>query len=183
MNQWLDRVGKIVRLRPAEINRVLQTVIDQPDFLEVTVRTNLTQRELSKLAVLSPALEGVSFRKGFRRIYPQGWMASHITGYESPANKQDVKTNPELSFLPSSLIGRAGLNGHLNLISGEQQVERIEVNAKGKPVRVLRDQQASSGEDIKLSIDVSDSLLQLKGCVGASLKRCPFKIRCAESAT
>ena len=94
LNQWLRRVGKIVGLRPAEMKGILKTIADQPDFLEVTVRTNLTQRELSKLAVLSPVLEGVSFRKGFRRIYPQGWMTAHITGYVSPANKQDVKVNP-----------------------------------------------------------------------------------------
>ena len=156
MNQWLDRVGKIVRLRPTEKKRVLKTVIDQPDFLEVTVRTNLTQRELSKLAVLSPVLEGVSFRKGFRRIYPQGWMTAHITGYVSPANKKDVKINPELRYLPASRIGRAGLERTFEFnLRGAAGVERIEVNAKGKPVRVLRDQQASSGEDIKLSIDVS----------------------------
>ena len=156
LNQWLRRVGKIVGLRPAEIKGILKTIAEQPDFLEVTVRTNLTQRELSKLAVLSPVLEGVSFRKGFRRIYPQGWMTAHITGYVSPANKQDVKDNPELRYLPASRIGRSGLERTFEFnLRGAAGVERIEVNAKGKPVRVLRDQQASSGEDIKLSIDVS----------------------------
>ena len=156
LNQWLRRVGKIVGLRPAEIKGILKTIADQPDFLEVTVRTNLTQRELSKLAVLSPVLEGVSFRKGFRRIYPQGWMTAHITGYVSPANKQDVKDNPELRYLPASRIGRSGLERTFEFnLRGAAGVERVEVNAKGKPVRVLRDQQASSGEDIKLSIDVS----------------------------
>ena len=156
LNQWFRRVEKIVGLRPAEIKRILKTIADQPDFLEVTVRTNLTQRELSKLAVLSPVLEGVSFRKGFRRIYPQGWMTAHITGYVSPANKQDIKDNPELRYLPASRIGRSGLERTFEFnLRGAAGVERIEVNAKGKPVRVLRDQQASSGEDIKLSIDVS----------------------------
>ena len=156
MSQWLNRVSKIVRLRPAEINGILQTIGDQPDFLEVTVRSNLTQRELSKLAVLSPVLEGASFRKGFRRIYPQGWMTSHITGYVSPANKKDVKANPELRYLPASRIGRSGLERAFEFnLRGAAGVERIEVNAKGKPVRVLRDQQASPGKDIKLSIDVS----------------------------
>ena len=156
MKRWLNSVGKIVRLRPDEIENILKTISDQPDFLEVTVRSNLTQRELSKLAVLSPILEGVSFRKGFRRIYPQGWMAAHITGYVSPANKKDVKANPELRYLPASRIGRSGLEQTFeHHLRGAAGVERIEVNAKGKPVRVLRDQQASSGEDMKLSIDIS----------------------------
>ena len=157
---------------------ILKTIADQPDFLEVTVRTNLTQRELSKLAVLSPVLEGVSFRKGFRRIYPQGWMASHITGYVSPANKQDVKINPELRFLPASRIGRAGLERTFEFnLRGAAGVERIEVNAKGKPVRVLRDQQATSGEDIKLSIDVSAQSFAAERLRRGKSKLCLFKIR------
>ena len=63
-NQWLNRVGKIIRLRPGEIENILKIIEDQPDFLEVTVRSNLTQRELSKLAVLSPILEGYLFVRG-----------------------------------------------------------------------------------------------------------------------
>ena len=83
-------------------------------------------------------------------------MTAHITGYVSPANKQDVKDNPELRYLPASRIGRSGLERTFEFnLRGAAGLERIEVNAKGKPVRVLRDQQASSGEDIKLSIDVS----------------------------
>ena len=155
LRAWLNRVRKIVRLRPAEIDAILKRVEEQPDFLEVTVRSNLTQRELSRLAVLSPVLEGASFRKSFRRIYPQGWMTAHITGYVSPANKRDVKANPELRYLPASRIGRSGLERTFEAnLRGAAGVERIEMNAKGKPVRVLRDKQATAGDDIRLSIDV-----------------------------
>ena len=155
LRAWLNRVRKIVRLRPAEIDSILKRVEEQPDFLEVTVRSNLTQRELSRLAVLSPVLEGASFRKSFRRIYPQGWMTAHITGYVSPANKRDVKANPELRYLPASRIGRSGLERTFEAnLRGAAGVERIEMNAKGKPVRVLRDKQATAGDDIRLSIDV-----------------------------
>ena len=155
LNGWLNRVRKIVRLRPAEINAILKRIEDQPDFLEVTVRSNLTQRELSRLAVLSPVLEGASFRKGFRRIYPQGWMTAHITGYVSPANKRDIKANPQLRYLPASRIGRSGLESTFEAaLRGEAGVERIEMNAKGKPVRVLRDKRATPGDDVRLSIDV-----------------------------
>ena len=155
LRAWLNRVRKIVRLRPAEIDAILKQIDDQPDFLEVTVRSNLTQRELSRLAVLSPVLEGASFRKSFRRIYPQGWMTAHITGYVSPANKRDVKANPELRYLPASRIGRSGLERTFETnLRGAAGVERIEMNAKGKPVRVLRDKQATAGDDVRLSVDV-----------------------------
>ncbi len=151
----LERIGKIVQLRPLDIKRAKATMRRQPDFLEVTLRSDLTQRELARLAVLSPILEGVSFQKSFRRIYPQGWLTSHLTGYVSPANERDIKENPELRFLPSSRIGRSGIERTLEPdLRGRSGIERVEVNARGKPVRVLRDQQEQAGSDIKLAIEV-----------------------------
>lgn len=152
---WLDRVRRIVELSSAEIEVILKKVEEQPDFLEVTVRSNLTQRQLARLAILSPVLEGISFRKEFRRVYPHGWLTSHVTGYVSPADKRDLKINPELRYLPSARIGRSGLEHSFEaVLRGINGVERIEVNVMGKPTRVLHDKQATPGVDIKLSIDV-----------------------------
>ena len=114
---------KSSRLRPDEIENILKTISDQPDFLEVTVRSNLTQRELSKLAVLSPILEGVlSFRKGLGVfIRKAGWQ--HILQDMCRLQtKKDVNANPELRYLPASRIGRSGWSRHLNTISGVRQV-------------------------------------------------------------
>ena len=93
LDQLLTHIGQIVPLRPIDIKRAKKTILRQPDFLEVTIRSNLSQRELARLAILSPVLEGVSFQKSFRRIYPQGWLTSHLTGYVSPANKRDIENN------------------------------------------------------------------------------------------
>ena len=152
---WLAKVGRIITLKPDEIEAVLQKINDQPNFLEVTVKSDLSQRELSRLAVLSPILEGASFQKSFKRIYPQGWMTAHITGYVSPANQQDIEDNPELRFLPDSRIGRSGIEKTLEKpLRGFSGRERVEMNARGKPVRVLRDKSAQPGRDITLTIDV-----------------------------
>ena len=155
LDRLLLRIGQIITLRPIDIKRAKKTILSQPDFLEVTVRSNLSQRELARLAILSPVLEGVSFQKSFRRIYPQGWLTSHLTGYVSPANERDIKSNLELRFLPNSRIGRSGLERTLEpKLRGFSGVERVEVNARGKPVKVLRDKQEQAGNDVTLSVDV-----------------------------
>ena len=155
LDQLLTHIGQIVPLRPVDIERAKKTISRQPDFLEVTIRSNLSQRELARLAILSPVLEGVSFQKSFRRIYPQGWLTSHLTGYVSPANERDVENNSELRFLPSSRIGRTGIERMFETnLRGLSGVERVEVNARGKPVRVLRDKQEQTGNDVTLSVDV-----------------------------
>ncbi len=155
LDRLLLRIGQIITLRPIDIKRAKKTILSQPDFLEVTIKSNLSQRELARLAILSPVLEGVSFQKSFRRVYPQGWLTSHLTGYVSPANERDIKSNLELRFLPNSRIGRSGLERTLEpKLRGFSGVERVEVNARGKPVKVLRDKQEQAGNDVTLSVDV-----------------------------
>ena len=152
---WLQRVSRLITLKPEDIEEILEKIADQPSFLEVTVKSNLTQRELSRLAVLSPVLEGASFQKSYKRIYPQGWMTAHVTGYVSPVNKRDIEGQPDLRYLPETRIGRTGIERKMEPdLRGLFGFERVEVNAKGKPVRVLRDQQANPGADTYLSIDI-----------------------------
>ena len=155
IDSWLENVSKLIDLSPDDKTRIKEDIDAQPDFLEVTVKSGLTQRELARLAILSPVLEGASFHKSFRRIYPQGWMTAHITGYVSPVNKRDIERNPNLRYLPGSRIGRSGIEQTLNPdLAGALGVERIEVNARGKPVRVLEDKPAEPGDDVELTIDI-----------------------------
>jgi penicillin-binding protein 2 len=53
LDQLLTHIGQIVPLRPIDIEIAKKTISRQPDFLEVTIRSNLSQRELARLAILS----------------------------------------------------------------------------------------------------------------------------------
>jgi len=177
---WLQKVNKIIRLSDEEIDTIIETAARQPNFLEITVKSGLTQRELSRLAVLSPVLEGASFQKNFKRIYPQGWLSAHVTGYVSPAGKEDVEKNRQLLYLPDTKIGRTGAEHKLEAdLRGLSGIERVEVNARGKPVRVLRDKQASSGADIRLSIDINAQSFATERLRRGQLS--PVKLKTAEA--
>ena len=55
--------------------------------------------------------------------------------------------------------GKVGVEfAHEDYLRGLPGRERIEVNAKGQPIRVLRDVDAMSGKDLQLSIDVEVQL-------------------------
>ena len=76
----LQAIDRIIPLKPKEIRRVLEKAKAQPNFLQIPIRTGLTQRELSRLSIRSALLEGVGFDRRYRRIYPQGRIAAHLTG-------------------------------------------------------------------------------------------------------
>ena len=130
-----------------------------PSFRDIVIREDLSQRELARLAVRSPFLIGVSFGKSLRRIYPQGSLTSHITGYVSPVTSKEVDENPALGKTPHLGTGKVGVEYSLEKrLRGLPGRERIEVNAKGNPISVTRDLDARSGTDIQLAIDIGVQL-------------------------
>ena len=159
LQQTLAALGQIVELSERDIKAVLLAARKGPSFRDIIVRNDLSQRELARLAVRSPLLGGVSFGKSLRRIYPQGSLACHITGYVSPVTAREIENNQSLEKTPYLGTGKVGVEfAHEDYLRGLPGRERIEVNARGQPIRVLRDVDAMSGKDLQLSIDVEVQL-------------------------
>ena len=58
---------------------------------EILITKNLSQKDVSKLAVRSIEFPEVSFSMTKKRVYPQGIIAGHITGYIGPYSEKDSK--------------------------------------------------------------------------------------------
>lgn len=62
-------------------------------------------------------LGGVRMVPTLRRVYPQGSLTAHITGYVSPASAEDIEADPSVS--EGDWVGRAGLESGANeLLTG-----------------------------------------------------------------
>ena len=151
----LIEIDNIVGLSKEEIKDILVTAKNQPDFIEISIKSDLTQRELSHLAIRSAVLEGVLFQKNFNRIYPQGKLLSHVTGYVSGITAREVEKDRKLQRLVGLKTGKSGLEKTLDdSLRGIAGKERIEVNSRGKPVRFISDSVPKQGRDHKLTIDM-----------------------------
>jgi penicillin-binding protein 2 len=145
----------IIGLSQEEIKDIIDIAKNQPDFLEISIKSDLTQRELSHLAIRSAILEGVLFQKNFNRIYPQGKLLSHVTGYVSGITANEIEQNRNLRRLVGLKTGKAGLEKTLDeSLRGIVGEERIEVNSRGKPVRFISDRTPKQGSDSQLTIDI-----------------------------
>ena len=151
----LMEIDNIVGLSKEEIKDILVIAKNQPDFIEISIKSDLTQRELSHLAIRSAVLEGVLFQKNFNRIYPQGKLLSHVTGYVSGITAREVEKDRKLQRLVGLKTGKSGLEKTLDdSLRGIAGKERIEVNSRGKPVRFISDSVPKQGRDHKLTIDM-----------------------------
>ena len=95
-----------------------------------------------------------------KRNYFLGSAAAHVTGYLADVNEAEVgKVNPDCPDKgvenPESLIGRSGLEQEYDCtLRGIDGEELIEVDAAGKPVRVLGIKNPIPGSDITTTINV-----------------------------
>ncbi len=155
LQKLLSNIDMIIGLSQEEINEIIDIAKNQPDFLEISIKSDLTQRELSHLAIRSAILEGVLFQKNFNRIYPQGKLLSHVTGYVSGITANEIEKNRSLHRLVGLKTGKAGLEKTLDeSLRGIVGEERIEVNSRGKPVRFISDRTPKQGSDSQLTIDI-----------------------------
>ncbi|MFC1625175.1 penicillin-binding transpeptidase domain-containing protein [Patescibacteria group bacterium] len=95
----------------------------------------------------------------YERTYSLKEAFLHVGGYVSEANENEVgKINPKCSEKGAvklgSLVGRGGLESIYECeLSGIDGEELIEVDTKGRKVRVLGIKEPVAGKDIKTSID------------------------------
>ncbi|MGC6485449.1 MAG: penicillin-binding protein 2, partial [Candidatus Puniceispirillales bacterium] len=159
----LDVLSSLIELTDEEIAQVLEEASDQPSFLPVPIRSDLTQREVSRLVVRSPELPGVNFDRIQKRIYPQGMIAGHLTGYVNRVTKDEIKDGLINRELANLSIGKSGAEKALeDNLRGRPGRERVLVNALGRPIRSFVDEKPAPGRDVSLSIDMDLQLQALK---------------------
>lgn len=151
----LDALSEIVPISETERRRILREVSRKRRFLPVTVKDNLAWDDVSRIAVNSPDLPGVSIDVGSTRLYPFGDTTSHLIGYVAPPAESDLTGDPLLE-LPDFRIGRNGIERVYDLaLRGRAGNTQIEVNALGRPIRELARNEGEPGHDIVLTLDAA----------------------------
>jgi penicillin-binding protein 2 len=121
----------------------------------VQIAENLPWERYAALSVRLPDLPGVVPARGFSRNYPMGAAVAHLTGYVGAASaEQYQETKDRLLITPGFKLGKDGLEKslevHLRGVPGEK---RVEVTARGEPVRELATRPDRPGKTIRLTID------------------------------
>lgn len=86
------------------------------------------------------------------RQYSDDNLLSAFLGYTGRVNADEAKDNP--TYGPTDLIGKLGLEKQYeSVLRGTNGGEETEVDATGKPIRVLDSKEPVSGQSLVLSID------------------------------
>jgi penicillin-binding protein 2 len=109
------------------------------------------------------------------RTYPNGSLAPHLLGYVGAINAHEQKLHKADNYGPDEVIGKEGVEQMFeSQLRGSPRVRKLEVDSRGRLVRVLSDKKAEAGNDVQLTMDLDvqriteDSLKQgMKAAAGS----------------
>ncbi len=152
----LNAIGRVIQLSDVQRRKVLRDIAQNKKFVPVPVVENLSWEEFARINLHLPYLPGVIPDVGETRSYPYGPLFTHLLGYVAPVSPEDKKeddTDPLLA-MPGFRIGKRGIEKEYDAeVRGSAGVSRVEVNAYGRIIRELGNENGAPGKDIYLTID------------------------------
>jgi len=153
----LANLSKLVPLSQEDIERTFGELKRSAPFLPVTVTDRVSWDDVSRVAVNTPALPGITPEVGLSRRYPLANNFTHIIGYVGPVSSRDLEkhASPDpLLKIPRFQVGKSRIESHLeDRLRGRAGAKHVEVNAIGRVMRELDRQEGVAGENFKLTVD------------------------------
>ncbi len=152
----INRIKNILELSENQFQKVLKKKKEIKSWETLIVANNLTWENFSKINNNLYDLNGVKPVISISRNYPFKENFTHILGYVSQANEEDILSNENIKekFVQGLKVGKTGLEKTFeNDLLGSNSIERYEVNAYGRRISQLAFQKGDQGKTIKLTID------------------------------
>ena len=155
-NYLISRLKAILQLSDKRIEKIKKKKNQLKPWESLIVSENLSWDEFSKINNYLYELPGVKPVMTISRDYPFDDIYTHVLGYVSQPNEDDLLENKTIQekFVPGIKIGKLGLEKTLeNDLIGVNDIQRYEVNAYGKRINQLEYQKGKQGSKIRVTLD------------------------------
>ena len=124
-------------------------------FKPVPVAEDVPKETLIYIREHQEEFPGVGAVQLTRRDYPHGSLAAHLLGYVGEINDRELAPRKAAGYKVGDTIGKSGVEAAYETdLRGEPQIEKLEVDSKGRVLRTLGVQPAVQGHDVQLTIDL-----------------------------
>jgi len=151
----LDRLSSLLGVEREELQKRWKAGKKFPRYRPVPLVEDVPWEEMEKVQENSVDLPGVITEVRPLRSYPYGELAAHLFGYLGEITDRDLQEVDEDRYRPGDYIGQSGLEKHLEgYLQGQPGERLVEVDVKGKELRILRTQDSVPGSRVFLTLDV-----------------------------
>ena len=151
----IKEIADLLNLEKSFLLDIYEKQIKKPryPFQPITLAKSLNDEQIALFSVSSEKFKGFSVETGLVRSVVNKQSLAHVLGYMGYSESNDV--NKSSNFLSGSQIGISGIEKtYHDQLSGKVGTRIEEKDVSGKFVRVLSENNAESGKDLKLSIDL-----------------------------
>lgn len=159
-------IAQLLKMKESEIDEKLDKAKNQPSFMPIKIKTDLTRDEVAKIETWRVALPGVSVEMEIKRTNVFGDVASHFLGYIGAVTQTELpKVNAKRRMYEmGDSIGKFGIEKqHEETLRGIDGQELVEVDALGRRIQSQAarrsilvespETQATPGKNLILTID------------------------------
>ncbi len=150
----LAALGRLIDLRPPDLERFASLRRIRPRFEALLLRRNLDDTEAARFAAHRHRFPGVELRGDLSRHYPQGALTAHVVGYVGRVSEAELaQASAEQRATDST--GKSGVEKSYDaLLQGRVGYQQTEVDAHGRRLRVLDRIRAQPGTPLRLDLDI-----------------------------
>ncbi len=153
--ETLERLADLVDVSADELRRFEQQRLRSRRFESITLKSNMNDAQVARLAVERHRLPGVEIEPYLTRHYPHQGLLAHVLGYVGRIDSQDLQRLDRDQYRATTHVGKTGIERRYeSLLHGRAGLERVETNAQGRVLRVIERTNPQPGQDLVLSIDL-----------------------------
>ncbi|MFV2031181.1 MAG: penicillin-binding protein 2, partial [Gammaproteobacteria bacterium] len=154
MDDTLSRLKQYLDYTDQDLERFQKSSKRRRPYESIPLRLNLSDEEVARLAVNLHKFTGVEINARLTRNYPNGGLAVHALGYVGRIDEDDLNKVDETSYAGTTYFGKLGLEKfYEDELHGTVGVQQVEVNARGRTLRVLSETPPIPGKNLYLTID------------------------------
>lgn len=160
LDATIEQLSSLMSLSESEINEFKRGLKRQRRFKPMSIRQQLSHDDVALFSAKQHQFPGVSIEARLSRYYPFKDTLTHMLGYVAKINKKDLgklEDNEQLAnYAATHDIGKQGVEKfHERTLHGEVGYQQVEVNNKGRIIRVLSFEPPIPGRDVVLNIDIN----------------------------
>jgi len=149
IDQLVGQLASALNIEEAELRRRLSP--DKPQNTSLLAE-GLSREQALSAEIKTLSIKGVEIVKAPSRRYSDVLGLGHILGYVGKVSPEDLAVRPDL--LPSDVIGKSALEKTYDeYLQGIPGRETLEVDSKGRAIRVVGSQPPIPGNSLILGLD------------------------------
>lgn len=156
LKDTIKEINNIIPITEADEQRFYDLLKRNWRRTGLPIKTNLTEEEMASFAVNRHNFPGIEMTAKLIRYYPFKEQLVHVLGYVGRINDDEYEIIDQENYAGTQYIGKLGVEKHYeDMLHGKVGRQEVEINARGRINKVLKQQLPQAGDDLYLTIDVN----------------------------